>query len=459
MRLNDHQLGEHTVRRAALAARIGKDAVAIIPAASEVTRANDTHYRFRQNSDFAYLTGYPEPDAVAVLAPGRKAKVKTADGSEREIDAEYVLFVRPRDKTDEIWHGRRFGPEGAMALFGAHQAYNISELEAQLPGLLSGRETVHYTLAEVPELDVKVTGAIKNIRAVSRRGSAAPHTICALETSLHEQRLIKRGAELDLQRKACEVSAATHVKAMQATRPGRNEWQITALIAAEFGLNDCEPGYGTICGGGDNACILHYTENNMPLKDGDLLLIDAGAEYRGYTGDITRTFPVNGKFTPAQKAVYEVVLAAQLAAIAELRAGNASDKPHEVSTRVLTEGMVKLGLLKGDVDELIKADKQKQFFMHGTGHWLGMDVHDVGRYKIKGVHRPFEAGMVMTVEPGIYVSPDTEGVPKEFLGIGIRIEDDVLITDQGPDVLTAGVPKTVAEIEALMGEAGNGRMP
>ncbi len=453
MRLNDHQFSEHSARRKAFAERIGSNAIAIVPAASEVTRANDTHYRFRQNSDFAYLTGFPEPEAIAVIAPGRSIASKNENGEDVQVPAEYVLFVRPRSKHHEIWDGRRFGPEGAAAFFGAQQAFNLTEFEAELPKLIAGREVLHYTLAEFPELDVKVTAAIKHIRAISRRGGAAPHSISALETSLHEQRLIKRGVELELMRKACAVSAAAHLKAMQMTRPGLNEWQVTAAIHAEFGAADCEPGYGTICGGGDNACILHYTENNMPLKAGELLLIDAGAEYRGYTGDITRTFPINGRFNKAQAAMYQVVLDAQKAAIAELRVGNGSDKPHEVSTRVLTEGMVKLGLLKGDVDALIKAEKHKQFFMHGTGHWLGMDVHDVGRYKLNGTPRAFEAGMIMTVEPGLYVAPDTEGVPLEYLGLGIRIEDDVLVTDEGPEVLTAGVPKEIAEIEAVMAAA------
>lgn len=442
MRPNDHQLSEYSQRRAELMRRIGADGVAIIPGAHEVTRARDTQFKFRQDSDFAYLTGFYEPDAVAVIAPGRK--------DEAGQPAEFVLFVRPRDVESEIWHGRRYGPEGVVALFGAAQAFTIDTLEAQLPKLLSGRETVHFTLGEDPALDTQVINVIKNIRAVARRGAAAPTSIVALENTLHEQRLIKRAPELELQRTACEISAAAHVRAMRATKPGLNEWQITAEITAEFVLNDCEPGYGTICGGGDNACILHYTENNRLLKDGELLLIDAGAEYRGYTGDITRTFPINGQFTPAQKAVYEVVLAAQYAAIDTLRIGELASKPHEVSTRVLTEGMVKLGLLTGDVDELIKADKQKQFFMHGTGHWLGLDVHDVGRYKLKGEYRRFEAGMVMTVEPGIYVAPGTPGVPSEFWGIGIRIEDDVLVTLTGPEVLTSGVPKEIHEIEALM---------
>lgn len=445
MRPNDHQLTEYASRRAELMRRIGADGVAIIPSASEVTRARDTQYRFRQDADFAYLTGFTEPDAAAVLAPGRK----DAEGN----PAEFILFVRPRNAEREIWDGRRYGPEGAVSVFGAHEARSIEDLEAELPRLLAGRETLHYTLGEYPALDPKIIAAVKHIRDVSRRGAAAPHTIVALEQTLHEMRLIKRPAEIELQRTACEVSAAAHVRAMRATKPGRNEWEIAAEIHAEFVLNDCEPGYGTICGGGDNACILHYTENNAPLKDGELLLIDAGAEYRGYTGDITRSFPINGKFSAAQRAVYEVVLAAQKAAIAELTAGNLASRPHEVATRVLTEGMVRLGLLQGEVDELIRSERHKQFYMHGTGHWLGMDVHDVGRYKLAGAYRHFQAGMIMTVEPGLYIAPGTPEVPSEYWGIGIRIEDDVLVTDHGPEVLTAGVPKEIDEIEELMASA------
>ena len=454
MRPNDHQLAEFASRRAELMRRIGADGVAIIPSASEVTRARDTHYRFRQDSDFAYLTGFGEPDAVAVLVPGRTLPVKDADGRDTaaERPAEFVLFVRPRNAEREIWDGRRAGPEGARAVYGADQAFSIDDLDTQLPQLVAGRECLHYTLGEYPALDARVVAVVKHIRDVARRGAMAPHTVVALEQTLHEMRLIKRPAELELLRTACEVSAAAHVRAIRATVPGRNEWEIAAEIHAEFVLDDCQPGYGTICGGGDNACILHYTENNAPLKDGELLLIDAGAEYRGYTGDITRTFPVNGRFSAAQRAVYEVVLAAQLAAIAELKVGNSAGRPHEVCTRVLTEGMVKLGLLHGEVDALIKAEKHKQFFMHGTGHWLGMDVHDVGRYKLAGEYRRFEAGMVMTVEPGIYIASGTEGVDPMYWGIGIRIEDDVLVTDAGPEVLTSGVPKNVSDIESLMAD-------
>ncbi len=431
---------EHARRRSTLMRRIGADGVAIVPASHEVVRARDTHYRFRQNSDFQYLTGFPEPEAIAVLVPGRK-------------DGEFVLFVRQRDKEREIWDGRRAGPEGAQALYGADQAFALDELDKELPALLLGRDAVHYTLGEYAELDARITGVVRHLREISRRGGAAPTQFIALETSLHEMRLIKSKAEIALMKKATDVSARAHVRAMQATRPGRYEWQVMAEIHSEFEREDMQPGYGSIVGGGDNACILHYTENNMVLEDGDLLLIDAGGEYRGYTADITRSFPVNGKFSDAQKAVYEVVLEANKAAIKTLKPGTSSAKPHQVATRILTEGMIDLGLLKGDAKTLIKEEKHRQFYMHGTGHWLGMDVHDVGRYKLGGKPRAFEAGMIMTVEPGLYIAPGTPDVPEKFWGIGIRIEDDVLITDDGPDVLTSGVPKNVRDIESVMARA------
>jgi Xaa-Pro aminopeptidase len=427
-------------RRKALMQAIGPRDVVIVPAAAEVVRSRDTHFPFRQDSDFAYLTGFPEPEAIAVLAPGRN-------------EGAYLLFVRPRNAEREIWDGRRAGPEGAVQGYGADQAFDLDQFEVQLQGLLAGRETVHYTLAEHPELDALITGCVREIREVSRRGAAAPTAFVALETSLHELRLHKRADELKLMARAAEISAEAHVRAMQATRPGKNEWEIAAEIEQHFAAHRMVPGYNSIVGGGENACILHYTENNAPLKDGDLLLIDAGGELDGYTADITRTFPVNGRFSPAQKAVYEVVLKANLAAIKTLKPGVSVGKPHEVATRVLTEGLVQLGLLKGEVKALIKAGKQRQFFMHGTGHWLGMDVHDVGRYKLNGEYRSFAPGMVMTVEPGLYIAPGTPGVDKRYWGIGIRIEDDVVVTEDGPQVLTGGVPKTVAEIERLMAAA------
>ena len=437
MKLDPSQRKEHAARRAELMRSVGKNAVVIVPAAHEVIRARDTHYRFRQNSDFAYLTGFPEPESIAVLAPGRG-------------DGEFVLFVRPKDKEREIWDGRRAGPEGARKNYGADQAFNLDEFDAKLPDLLAGREVLHYTLGEFPEMDARVARLVRHLREVSRRGAAAPTTIVALEASLHEMRLFKRPAEIALMRKAAEVSANAHVRAMRATKPGKYEWQIAAEIHSEFDANDMQPGYGSIVGGGDNACILHYVENNARLRDGDLLLIDAGGELQGYTADITRSFPVNGRFSPEQKAVYEVVLEAQKAALRQMRPGLSSAKPHEAATRVLTEGMVELGLLKGQPAKLIEQQKHRQFYMHGTGHWLGMDVHDVGRYKLNNRSRPFEPGMVMTVEPGLYIAPGTQGVKEKFWGIGVRIEDDVLITDEGHEVLTGGVPKSVRDIELLM---------
>ena len=431
------ELKEYAARRARLMKRIGKRGVAIVPSAGEVVRARDTHYRFRQDSDFKYLTGFPEPDAIAVLAPGRKG-------------GEFVLFVRERNREREIWDGRRAGPAGARRDFGADQAHPISEFARELQKILSGREEVHYTLGEHAELDASITGTVRQIREVSRRGSAAPTGIVALETTLHEMRLIKSAAELKTMKEACEVSAEAHCRAMRYAKPGLREWQVAAEIHDHFSRHNMECGYGSIVGGGDNACILHYVENNMPLKSGDLLLIDAGGELDGYTADITRTFPVNGKFSAAQQAVYEVVLEANKQAIKTLKPGVSVGKPHEVATQILTQGMVELGLLKGDPRELIRNDKQKQFYMHGTGHWLGMDVHDVGRYKLDGIYRKFEAGMVMTVEPGIYIAPGTKGVPEKYWGIGIRIEDDVVIGSSGPRVLTGGVPKDVREIEKLM---------
>ncbi|MGH8441853.1 MAG: aminopeptidase P N-terminal domain-containing protein [Nevskiaceae bacterium] len=431
------ELDEYAARRARLMQAMGPDGIAIVPAAHEVIRHRDTHYRFRQHSDFRYLTGFQEPEAIAVLAPGRPG-------------GEYLLFVRPRDRTREIWDGFRAGPEGAVKAYRADQAFNISEFAGMLPNLLGGRSRVYYTLGEHAQHDPVLTTTVRDIRDVSRRGAAAPFEFVALETTLHEQRLLKTPAEVEHMARACEVTARGHVRAMKYAKPGCWEYQLAAEITHELELEGMEAGYQAIVGTGANACILHYVENTAQLKDGDLVLIDAGGEHRGYNADITRCFPANGKFSGPQKAIYEVVLAAQLAAIDELKPGNASSRPHEVATRKLTEGMAAIGLLKGDVDTLIREEQYKKYFMHGTGHWLGMDVHDVGRYRVAGAARPFAAGMIMTVEPGLYVSPGTEGADEKYWGIGVRIEDDVLVTDKGPRVLTAGVPKKVSEIEALM---------
>ncbi|MFT4045295.1 MAG: Xaa-Pro aminopeptidase [Solimonas sp.] len=432
---------EYARRRAGLMKRIGAGGVAIIPSAREVVRARDTHYKFRQDSDFAYLTGFPEPDAVAVLVPGRKV-----DGRK----AEFVLFVRGRDPAREIWDGRRAGAQGAVRDYGADEAFTIDAFEEQLGALLAGRARVHYTMGEHAAWDAKIAACVREIREVSRRGAAAPTDFVALEASLHEMRLFKSPAELKVLARACAITAEAHVLAMRATKPGQREWQVGAEIEAHFLRHGMQPGYGSIVGGGENACILHYVENSAVLRDGDLLLIDAGGELDGYTADITRTFPVGGRFGKAQRAVYEIVLEANKAAIKTLEIGESVGKPHEVATRILTEGLVDLGLLKGKVKELIKAGQQRAFYMHGTGHWLGMDVHDVGRYRLDGAYRKFEAGMVMTVEPGLYIAPGTKGVDEKWWGIGIRIEDDVVVTADGPQVLTGGVPKDVGEIEKLM---------
>lgn len=437
MTLEAAQIKERAARRARLLKLIGNDGIAIIPAAHEVTRSRDTHYKFRQDSDFEYLTGFPEPDAIAVLVPGRK-------------EGAFVLFVRERNAEREIWDGRREGPEGAEKNYRAQQALPISEFDAWLPKLLAGRARVHYNLGEHMKLDRKITASMKHLREVSRRGASAPTEIVALEASLHEMRLIKSADEIAILETACEISAEAHCHAMHGAKPGLYEWQVAAEIHSHFARYNMECGYGTIVGSGANSCILHYVENNAKLKAGDLLLIDAGGELQGYTADITRTFPVSGKFSEEQQAVYEVVLEANLAAIKTLKPGVSVGKPHEVATRILTEGMVDIGLLKGEPKELIQQEKHKRFFMHGTGHWLGMDVHDVGRYKLDGEYRKFESGMVMTVEPGLYIAPGTPDVDERFWGIGIRIEDDVLVTDQGPAVLTSGVPKEVRDIERLM---------
>jgi len=435
--LTSAELDEFAARRARLMAAIGTDGIAILPAAHEVTRSRDTHYRFRQHSDFWYLTGFNEPESIAVIAPGRKG-------------GEFLLFVRDRNPEREIWDGRRAGPVGAERDYRADQGFTLEQFDKELPGLLAGRSALHYSLGEHGAFDGKIAACVREIRELSRRGPSAPTDFIALDLTLHEQRMIKSEAEIKLLRHACEVSARAHVRAMQTAKPGAYEWQVAAEIHHEFERNDMQPGYGSIVGGGDNACILHYIDNSAELKAGDLLLIDAGGEYRGYTADITRSFPVSGRYSGPQKAVYEVVLAAQKATIAELKTGNSSARPHEVATRILTEGMVALGLLKGDPAELIRTEQHRKFYMHGTGHWLGLDVHDVGRYKLENQPRPFVPGMVMTVEPGLYIAPGTEGVDPRFHGIGIRIEDDVLITPQGPAVLTGGVPKDIAEVESVL---------
>ena len=423
-------------RRARLLEQMGDDAIAIIATRAEMYRNRDADYKFRADSSFYYLTGFAEPEAVAVLQTGS--------------DQPYTLFCRERNREMEIWNGLRAGIEGAVSQFAADQAFTIEQLDEQIIALLSGKKRLYVRLGQDAAFDLRVTGWLKKIAANQRQGGQGPVEIIQLDSLLDEMRLFKDTHEIDLMRRAAQISAQAHVRAMQQVKPGMMEYQLEAELLYIFAQNGCQTAYNSIVGGGANGCILHYVENNQPLKDGDLVLIDAGAELDHYAADITRTFPVNGKFLPEQKALYELVLKAQLAAIEATKPGNHYRLPHETAVRILTEGLVELGLLQGNVDELISSEAYRQFYMHGTGHWLGMDVHDVGSYKLNNEWRPYQPGMVVTVEPGLYIAPDDDSVEARWRGIGIRIEDDVLVTESGNEVLTCDVPKTVEEIEALM---------
>ena len=428
---------EYARRRRRLMKAMSAGAVAIVPAAREVVRNRDVHYPFRQSSDFAYLTGFPEPDAFLVLIPRRK-------------EGECVLFCRPRDPEREQWDGYRLGCEGAVASHGADQAHPLAELDEVMPTLLDGCQRLYFPIGSDPALDAQVLGWVGRVRARTRAGAVAPDTFVTLESLLHEQRLRKSPAELALMRRAAKISAFAHRRLMQCCRPGMMEYALEGEFRCACASRGArELAYPTIVGGGPNACVLHYVENRSLLADGDLVLIDAGCELDGYASDITRTFPVNGRFTPPQRELYELVLAAQLAAIEATRPGVPWNLPHETALRVLTKGLVRLGILEGKVGKLVKDEAYKPYYMHRTGHWLGMDVHDVGSYKVAGDWRPLEPGMVVTVEPGLYM-PDAEQVPEPYRRIGIRIEDDVLVTDSGHEVLTQGAPKDPDEIELLM---------
>ncbi|MES1943849.1 peptidase M24 [Salinisphaera sp. PC39] len=431
--------GEYATRRGRVAEAIGEDGIALIPASPERVRNRDVLYPYRPDSDLRYLTGFTEPDAVAVLAPGHE-------------DGEFILFCRDRDPDREIWDGLRAGPDGAVREYAADAAHPIEELEEYLPRLLGGRERLYYTLGEHPAMDERVIAALRGLRAGGRRGARAPASIVSLDGILHEMRLRKSPGELDLMRAAAATSARAHCRAMRAATPGMPEYRLAAELHHEFERDGMEPAYPSIVGGGANACILHYIENAATLADGDLVLIDAGAEHAGYAADITRTFPVNGRFSGPQRDLYAVVLAAQKAAILAVRPGYDYEAPHRAAVRVLTQGLVDLGLLEGGVDELVEKERYRRFYMHGTGHWLGMDVHDVGDYRQGDEWRELEPDMTLTIEPGLYVPAGSEGVDERFWDIGIRIEDDVRVTERDPEILTADVPKDMAAIEALMAE-------
>ena len=430
---------EYARRRKQLMRMAGPDAIVIVAAAPERLRNNDAHYPYRQDSDFHYLTGFPEPDAVLALVPGRDP-------------SETILFCRERDAERERWDGPRAGTDGAVATWGLDDAFPIDDIDDILPGLIEGRTRVYYHFGRDTEFDLKIIGWVNRVRAQVRLGAKPPHEFVALSHLLHDLRLYKSRAELRLMRRSAQIAAEAHLRAMRATRPGLNEHEVEAELLHAFRKHGAVPSYEPIVGGGANGCVLHYRANNAELRDGDLLLVDAGAEYQCYASDITRTWPVNGRFSPEQRALYDIVLAAQLDAIDEVRAGRSFDAYHEAAVRTITRGLCRLGLLAGSVEKNLREHAYRKFYMHKTGHWLGLDVHDVGDYRIDGEFRVLEPGMVVTVEPGLYVAPVAKGVPAKFRGIGIRIEDDVLVTGGDPDVMSAGVPKQGDEIEALMAE-------
>jgi Xaa-Pro aminopeptidase len=428
-------------RRHALAATIQASGggVAIVPTAPERMRNRDTDYAYRHDSYFYYLSAFTEPEAVVVMTVPREGAART------------VLFCRPKHEEREIWDGFRYGPAAAQNTFGFDEAFNIEEIADKLPELIGNQPALWYALGQDSHWDGVIMNALNSVRANARSGVHAPRAIHDVRALLDEQRLRKDTAEIEAMRCAAQISRRAHTRAMRVTRPGRFEYEIEAELLHEFRRSGAAaPAYTSIVAGGANACVLHYVSNDCRLRDGDLVLIDAGCEYDGYAADITRTYPVNGRFSGPQRDVYELVLASQYAALAEARPWHSYDATHDAAVNVLAQGMLDLGLLKGSLEEVIETASYRRFYMHRTGHWLGMDVHDAGEYKTtEGTWRQLEPGMVITIEPGCYIRPGDD-VPEAFWNIGVRIEDDVLITDAGHEILTEGTPKTVAEIESIM---------
>ncbi|GKX60994.1 Xaa-Pro aminopeptidase [Leminorella grimontii] len=434
-------LPEFQRRREKLLAKMAAGSAAIVFAAPERTRSADTEYPFRQDSDFWYLTGFNEPEAALVL-------IKSD-----ESHSHSVLFNRVRDLTAEVWFGRRLGQEAALDKLGVNRALPWDDMPQQLHLLLNGLDVVYHAQGLYDFADRAVFSALEKLRKGARQNLKAPATVTDWRPWLHEMRLFKSQEEIAVMRKAGEITAKAHTRAMERCRPGMYEYHLEAEIHHEFTRHGARyPAYNTIVGSGENACILHYTENESLLNEGDLVLIDAGCEYQGYAGDITRTFPVSGKFTPAQRTIYDIVLASQYKALSLLTAGNSIRQANEEVIRVMLTGLVEAGVLTGDVEQLIVDKAHQRFYMHGLSHWLGLDVHDVGDYGTSNRGRLLEPGMVLTVEPGLYIAPDAD-VPVEFRGIGVRIEDNVLITEQGSEILTSGVVKEPDDIEALMAGA------
>jgi Xaa-Pro aminopeptidase len=424
-------------RRQKVMQAIGKGSVMILPAAAELVRSGDTDHLYRQNSDFYYLTAFKEPQAVMVLIPGR-------------AEGDYVLFNRPRDPSMEVWVGPRAGQEGACKDFGAKQSFPIESIDEKMLQLLSNCQRIYYPLGANLAFDQQVMAWVNKARAQVRSGVSAPSEFVHSGEILHEMRLRKDADEIALMRKAAQISAQAHLKTMQVCRPGMMEYELQAELLADFCRHGAyPPAYPCIVGAGANSCVLHYVDNNAPMKDGDLVLIDAGGEYEYYTSDITRTFPVNGRFNPEQRAIYELVLQIQLAVIAKVKPGVLWPVLQETAIQTLTEGLLRLGILQGDLKQLVEKKAYFQLYMHNIGHWLGLDTHDVGKYRLGAEWRKLEPGIVHTVEPGIYIRPDTN-VDKKWWNIGVRIEDDILVTANGCEVLTKDVPKQIDEIEQLM---------
>ena len=430
---------DYSRRRRQLMRMIGKDGIAILPAAPVRKRNGDVEFAYRQDSHFFYITGFSEPEAVAVLAPGRP-------------QGEFLMFVRDHDALREAWDGPRAGPDGVIALCGAHDAFPIEDIDEILPGLMENRRRIFYSMGAHDEFDPRVLGWVNELRAHSSQGSSAPQEFVALSHILDDLRLYKSRGEQRSLRRSAAIAVGAHRRAMRFARPGRMEYEVMAEVLHEFRSHNADLAYYPIVAGGSNACVMHYRQNDKVLREGDLLLLDAGCELDCYASDITRTFPVSGRYSSAQRAIYDIVLEAQSAAIAKARAGNQWNDPHETAVHVVTTGLVKLGLLNGSVTRLIREEAYREFFNHRTGHWLGLDVHDVGDYKVGGEWRVLEAGMALTVEPGIYVRPSVR-VPKEFWNIGVRIEDDVVVTEGAPDVLSAALVRDPDRIERLVQSA------
>jgi Xaa-Pro aminopeptidase len=437
MKPTDH-ISTYATRRRRLAEAMGAG-VAVIPTAPERIRNRDSHYPYRFDSYFYYLTGFDEPEAALVIVAGESPKS--------------MLFCRSRNEEREIWEGLRHGPEAARERFGFDEAQAVDALDEALPRVLENQPALYYPVGADPEWDARAMKWLNALRARSRAGVAAPDRVQDVRALVDELRLVKDAQELALMRRAARIAAAAHRRAMQASRPGRNEYEIEAELLYEFRRSGAQfPAYSPIVAGGANACVLHYVFNNAPLRDGDLLLIDAGCELDGYASDVTRTFPVNGRFSGAQREAYDIVLAAQRAALDKVRPGNAWNEPHDAAVRVLAQGMLDLKLVGGTLDEALEKESYRRFYMHRTGHWLGLDVHDAGDYKRSGKWRALAPGMTLTVEPGLYIRA-ADDVPEALRNIGVRIEDDVLVAADGCEVLTAEAPKAAQDIEALMRDA------